>query len=146
MTLEAWLESMNPLSTFGPDFLEDAIRLIESLGLTIAETDYWLLGFCVQKVEQDIKNACNRSDVPEELYQVAKGLIAAEFLTVKKAQGAIDGETLIFDPVLKELHEGDTKQVFAVDTAMSGEARLEAFLAQMRLGREQFIRFRRLQW
>ena len=144
--LEAWLESMNNLSSFGPDFLEDVIHLIESLGFQIAESDLFSLGFCVQKTEQEIKNACNVSTVPLELYQVAKGLIVADFLTMKKISGTIGGVNLDFEPILKELQEGDTKQVFAVDSVSSAEQRLDSFIALMNLGREQFIRFRRLQW
>lgn len=150
MTLEeriaAYVENMESLSVFSTDFFTDVTALLDALGYELQDGDIWLLGFCTQKVIQEIKNACNITVIPEELYQVAKGLIVAEFLTVKKAQGAINGEGLVFDPVLKELDEGDTKQVFAVDSVSSAEQRLDMFIAQMNLSREQFIRFRRLQW
>ena len=144
--VETYVENMASLSAFGPEFLNDVAALLDALGYQMTESDVWLLGFCTQKVEQEIKNACNLPAVPEGLYQVAKTLIVAEFLIMKKAQGGIDGETMNFDPVLKELDEGDTKMVFAADSVLSAEQKLDMFIAQANLGREQFIRFRRLQW
>lgn len=146
MTQEEWIEYMESLSEFGPGFLNDVIQLLISLGYTIAEGDWWLLGFCVQKVEQEIKNTCNTTSVPEELYQAAKGLIVAEFLTAKKAKGEINGESLIFEPMLKEIQEGDTKQTFAVDKSTSAEQRLDSFIARMMQGKKELIRYRKLVW
>ena len=146
MTQAQWIESMESLSEFSPGFLNDVIHLLESLGYEIAESDYWLLGFCVQKVEQEIKNACNTLSIPEGLYQVAKGLIVAEFLSMKKANGEINGDSLIFEPMLKEIQEGDTRQTFAVDKTTSAEQRLDSFIARMMQGKKEFIRYRKIQW
>jgi len=128
-------------------FIQDATNLIQAVGYTLSgDGDEWLLNFCVQKVEQEIKNACNQPEVPDGLYSVAVGLVAAEFLTIKRGNGNLDVEALTFDVPVKGIKEGDTDITFATETAMSGEQRFNLFLNSCYQGREQFVAYRRLAW
>lgn len=140
------MSDLNRVSSLGADFVEDVTELIQAVGYTLTEADNWLIDFCVQKIEQEIKNFCNVSVVPDGLYQVAVGLVAAEFLTAKRASGNLDVEALTLDVPVKGVKEGDTDITFATDTVLSGEQRLNVFLASCNAGREQFLRFRRLAW
>lgn len=143
---EQYVENVQVISAFSAAFLRDVGELINSLGYEMADGDDWLLGFCTQKIEQEIKNSCNVTEVPMGLFNAAKGLIVAEFLTAKIAKGELSGQPLNFEPVLKQLQEGDTNQVFATDSVQSAEQRLNQFIALMNAGRSQFITYRRLKW
>ncbi len=144
--IEQYVQNLENVSGMGAAFLRDVFMLIQAIGYTIDDADEWLVGFCVQKVEQEIKNACNVQSVPDGLTKCATGLVVADFLTLKRANGNLDIESLTFDPVLKSIQEGDTQINYATETVSSGEQRLNLFLAACYQGREQFIGYRRLKW
>ena len=144
--IEQYVQDLEDVSGMGAAFLRDVFMLIQAIGYTIVDADEWLVGFCVQKVEQEIKNACNVQSVPDGLTKCATGLVVADFLTLKRANGNLDIESLNFDPVLKSIQEGDTQINYATETVSSGEQRLNLFLAACYHGREQFIGYRRLIW
>lgn len=133
-------------TSFSADFLEEVEDLIDAIGITLTTGDDYLLAFAVGYVENDIKNSCNLSSVPEGLYKVAIGLIVAKFLSGKKAKQEVDAGTLDYSPMLKELSEGDTKQVWDTASGSTAEQRLDAFIAMLENGRSQFVTYRRLRW
>lgn len=134
-------------TTFSADFLDDVGKLLASIGYALTDGDEWALGFCVQKIEWEIKNACNVPAVPDGLYKVAAGLVVSEFLLAVKARsGELQADSLNFEPALKELSEGDTKQVWFENSASSGEQRLNTFIAACQQGRSQYITYRKIRW
>lgn len=134
-------------TSFSADFLEEVWNLISAMGIPLTDGDDYLLSFSAGYVEQEIKNACNVSEVPEGLYKVAVGLILARFLTAKKAKlTEADAEALDFTPMLKELSEGDTKQVWDTGSGSSAVQRLDLLIGALESGRSQFITYRRLKW
>lgn len=140
------VQNVQNVQSMGADFLREVFRLIQAIGYEMTDGDSWLVGFCVQKIEQEIKNACNVPSVPLGLYKCASGLVAADFLTLKRANGKLDADSLNFEPALKQIREGDTELTYATETALSGEQRLNLFLAACYQGREQLIAYRRLKW
>ena len=144
--IELYVQNLEDVLDMGAAFLRDVFTLIQAIGYTIVDADEWLIGFCVQKVEQEIKNACNVQSVPDGLYKCATGLVVADFLTLKRANRNLDIESLNFDPVLKSIQEGDTQINYATETVLSGEQRFDLFLTACYKGREQFIGYRRLKW
>ena len=133
-------------TSFSASFLQEVVNLISALGYTLTTGDDYLLSFSAGYVEQEIKNACNIPEVPEGLHKVAVGLIVSRFLTTKKAKHEVDASALDFSPMLKELSEGDTKQVWDTGSGSSPEQRLDLFIAALENGRNQFITYRRLKW
>ena len=133
-------------TSFSASFLQEVVNLISALGYTLTTGDDYLLSFSAGYVEQEIKNACNVPEVPEGLHKVAVGLIVSRFLTTKKAKREVDASALDFSPMLKELSEGDTKQVWDTGSGSSPEQRLDLFIAALENGRNQFITYRRLKW
>lgn len=127
-------------------FSQEALELIEAMGYAATDEDLTLIDLCARKIEQEIKNACNVSSVPLGLYKCASGLVVADFLTLKRADGKLDVDSLNFEPVLKQIKEGDTEIVYATESISSGEQRFKQFLEYCRRGREQFIAYRRLKW
>lgn len=145
--IEAFKALAEESTSFSADFLEEVGNLISAMGIPLTDGDDYLLSFSAGYVEQEIKNACNVAEVPEGLYKVAVGLILSRFLTVKKAKLAeADLEALDFTPMLKELSEGDTKQVWDTGSGSSAMQRLDLFIAALESGRSQFITYRRLKW
>ena len=144
---EAFVTLAEQTTSFSAAFLSEVTALISALGYTLTTGDDTLLAFSVEYVEQDIKNSCNVAEVPEGLYKVAVGLILAKFLSMKRSK--LTAETLDsfdFSPILKELSEGDTKQVWDTNSGSSASQRLDLLIAQLESGRSQFITYRRLKW
>lgn len=134
-------------TSFSASFLQEVVDLISAMGITLTDGDDYLLSFSAGYVEQEIKNACNVAEVPEGLYKVAVGLIVSRFLTAKKAKFTEDEvASMDFTPMLKELSEGDTKQVWDTGSGSSAMQRLDLFIAALESGRSQFITYRRLKW
>lgn len=144
--IEQYVQDVENVQSMGAAFLREVFKLIQAIGYTIVDGDSWLVGFCVQKVEQEIKNACNVHSVPLGLYKCAAGLVVADFLNLKRANGNLDVDSMNFEPVVKAIQEGDTQINYATDTVLSGEQRFDLFLAACYKGREQFIGYRRLKW
>ena len=143
---ESFVTMAEVSTSFSASFLQDVVDLVTAMGYTLTTGDDYLLSFSAGYVEQEIKNACNVPEVPKGLYKVAVGLILSRFLTTKKAKHEVDASTLDFSPMLKELSEGDTKQVWDTSSSSSAEQRLDLFIAALENGRNQFITYRRLKW
>ena len=135
-------------TSFGANFLTDVEQLLSAMGYVKQETDNFLLQFCVDRVTERIKNACNVSEIPEGLYYTAVELMAVEFLTFQIGAGATAGfENLNFEPVVKQLQEGDTNIVYAVDVNSSDSAQLLGLLNLLKSTAEaQFVTYRRIAW
>lgn len=144
--IEQYVQDVQNVQSMGAAFLREVFKLIQAIGYEMTDGDSWLVGFCVQKIEQEIKNACNVSSVPLGLYKCASGLVVADFLTLKRADGKLNADSLNFEPSLKQIKEGDTEISYATETVSNGEQRLNLFLASCYQGREQFIAYRRLKW
>lgn len=127
------------------DIIQDVHGLLNALGIT-TETDAWLIQFLFEKVEQEILNACNVSEIPSGLNKTAACLIVAEFLQAKRASGIFSPEGLHFEAALKQLQEGDTNIVYDTEHSLSSEQKLDLFISEMNKTREQFITYRRLKW
>lgn len=145
--VEAFTTLAEESTSFSADFLSEVTDLISALGYTLTTGDDTLLAFSAGYVEQEIKNSCNVTEVPEGLYKVAIQLIVAKFLTMKR--NSLSAETIDsfdFSPILKELSEGDTKQVWDTSSGSSASQRLDLLIAQLESGRSQFVTYRRLKW
>ena len=143
---EQYVNNIQAVTGFDAPFLQGIVDLLNALGYTLQTGDSVLLGFMTQKVEQEIKNACNVSSVPAGLNTCAMGLIVAEFLMAKKNMGGLEGFTLNFDAVVKQLQEGDTNIVWATDAGLTPEQRFDTFISYLLAGRGQFVSYRRLKW
>ena len=121
---------------------EVIIKRLESLGYEADDADDWLLNFLAEKVSDQIENACNTNEIPDNLFFFAVDMVCAEFLSNKKGVGQLEG----FDvqAAVKSIKEGDTAIQFAV---ADGVDPLESLIQGMKAALlEQFVRFRRLQW
>lgn len=127
-------------------FLLGVLERLDFLGYTVKETDTWMIGFSVQKVENTIKNECNVTSVPDGLYSIATDMICGEFLFAKKQSGQLDGFNL--EQALKSVQAGDTTVTFETDKgSMTPEQRLNNLIDYlMNSGRGEFISYRKIKW
>ena len=146
--LEALIQTIQNISSLGASFVYDVGKLLESFGYTLQDGDDWLLGFCIQKVENNIKNECNVSSVPCGLKKVASQMVVGEFLFAKKGIGQLQGLEIDIDAAIKQIQEGDTNVTFAFGNgSMTPEQRLDMLIAYlMTNGKSQFVHYRRLRW
>ncbi len=146
--LEALVQTIQNVSTLGASFVYDVGKLLESFGYELQDGDDWLLGFCIQSVENNIKNDCNTSSIPCGLKKVAAEMIVGKFLFTKKGSGQLQGFDLNLDAAVKQIQEGDTSVTFGFgDGSKTPEQRLDVLLAYlMEHGNGEFVKYRRLSW
>lgn len=131
-------------SLIEPFFTEVLQRLI-SLGYKLEENDDWILCFAMQNVESRIKNICNVTLIPDELFYIAVDMVCGEFLFTKKQSGQLDIADLDLNGVVTSIHEGDTTIQFA--SGASDEEKFDQLLNHLsHKGEGDFVCFRRLKW
>ena len=59
---------------------DDIIKRLSSMNYEVKEKDNFILQFIIDKVEQDIKNKTNQSEVPSGLHFVFVERVCGEFL------------------------------------------------------------------
>lgn len=132
--------------------LEMVKERLHSFGYELKDGDEAALTFCIQKVEQTIKNDCSVPAVPDELLYIAADMAIGEFLRWKKTFFPDDISESGFDigGAVKQIQLGDANVTFAVsqnEGSMTDEQRLDSFIDYLlTYGRDQFSCFRRLRW
>lgn len=128
--------------------LEQVKERLQSFGYELKESDEPILIFCIQKVENTIKNDCNVSSIPDGLVNIAVDMVVGEFLTAKKTFAPNDITGLDLDFAVKQIQTGDTNTVFATgEGSLTAEQRLNTFLNYLlTYGRDEFSCYRRIRW
>lgn len=128
----------------------DVVMRLSALGVTLSSapssSDDMLLKHAIDKVTSHIKNQTNLSAVPNGLKEIAIDMVVGEFLLTKKAMGLLDVETLNFEAVAKQVQDGDTNIVFAVEANRTPEAQFEAFILYLKHSNTDFLKYRVLTW
>lgn len=119
--------------------LEDVKKRLEALGFTVADTDNWVLNFCIEKVTNHIKNSCNISVVPKELHEIAVDMACSEFLAGKMQSGQLE-----YKQAVKRIKEGDTDIEYVA--GQSDIELLNKLIASLRMNEADLITYRRLVW
>lgn len=131
-----------------PFILEVLQRLI-SFGYTVKEEDEFAIVFCIQKVENHIKNSCNIPSIPNGLIEIAVDRICGEFLFSKKQSGQLNAENgFDIETALKQVQVGDTNIAFAVgDGSETLETKLNSLITYLlNVGESDFICYRKIKW
>ncbi|MEG0258716.1 MAG: hypothetical protein RR595_08520 [Lysinibacillus sp.] len=121
-----------------------------SLGITLSNepssTDGFLLSFAVNKTIDHIKNQTNLDAIPQGLENVSIDMAVGEFLFAKKSMGLLEVSSLDFEVVAKQVQDGDTNTVFAVNENTTPEGRFEAFIHYLQHNEIDFVRYRVMTW
>ena len=122
----------------------EIVKRLESLGYTVVQDkDDFILEYIFKKVEQDIKNKTNQSEVPEGLHYVLIERICGEFLNGLKASSLLTEDEI--DSVVASIKEGDTQVSF--DVKSSPEAIFKAYISyMMTYGNDDFAKYRKFVW
>ncbi|MDD3049723.1 MAG: hypothetical protein PHR06_01105 [Candidatus Cloacimonetes bacterium] len=127
-------------------FLTDVLKRLESLGYTATDADTWVISFSVQKVENNVKNSCNTTSIPDGLMKAAVDMVCGEFLFTKKGTGKLTGFDI--STAVKQIQGGDTSVTFAINEGTrTPEQRLDLLITYlMNKGRDEFVSFRCIKW
>ncbi len=126
--------------------LEAVKERLSSLGYEIQDGDEAILNFCIQKVENTVRNDCNVTAVPEGLENIAVDMAVGEFLSAKKTFSPDSIAGLDLDFAVKQIQTGDTNTVFS-DGCLTPEQRLDAFINHLlTYGRDEFSCYRKIKW
>ena len=138
------LTIMNNTSLSEP-FYEAVLKRLVSFGYDLEEDDGWVLCFCMQKVENHIKNFCNIDSIPDGLFNAAVDRVCGEFLFTKKQTGQLNIGELDLDGAVTSIKEGDTQINF--DAGSSDESRYNQLVNYlMNQGEGDLICFRKIRW
>ncbi|MFF2179413.1 hypothetical protein ACFVT8_23620 [Lysinibacillus sp. NPDC058147] len=128
----------------------DVVMRLSALGVTLSSapssSDDMLLKHAIDKVTNHINNQTNLTAIPVGLNKVAIDMVVGEFLLTKKAMGLLDIEKLNFEAVAKQVQDGDTNVVFAIEANRTPEAQFNAFIAYLQHNEVDFVRYRVLTW
>lgn len=125
--------------------MEDEVkeRLLQ-LGYEIKEGDGTALLFCCNRVEEHIKNVCNVTEIPEELYYKSIDMVCGEFLRAKLATGELDGYTAEDSRLIKSVAEGDTSVTYTDGT--DSYTALSDFISTLTASESELYSFRKMRW
>lgn len=130
--------------------IEDVKKRLTSLGISLSSepgnADVMMLSFCTDKVTNHINNQTNLNEIPQGLHEIAVDMVVGEFLFTKKSMGLLDIESLDFEAVAKQVQDGDTNVVFAIEAKSTPEAQFNAFIAYLQHNEVDFVRYRVLTW
>lgn len=126
-------------------FFESVLKRLESFGYKVKIDDAWVIGFCANKVENHIRNSCNISSIPIELYEVAVDRTCGEFLLALKNTGKLELNELDLSGAITQIKEGDTTIQFA-----NGSSEDEKFIMYLNYlltkSEGDLVCYRKLKW
>ena len=126
-------------------FYKAVLKRLASFGYRLKESDSWAVCFAIQKVENQIKNSCNTTSIPDGLFNVAVDMVCGEFLFTKKQTGQLELADLDLDGAITQIHEGDVTVQFAGGS--SDEDKFNSFLNHLlHNGEGDFVCYRKLKW
>ena len=132
-------------TSLSDSFYEVILKRLVSFGYDLKEDDSLAVCFAVQKIENHIKNSCNTTNVPKELFHVAVDMVCGEFLFTKKQTGKLELADLDLNGTITQIHEGDITVQFASGT--SDEEKFNNFLNYLlHQGEGDFVCYRKLKW
>lgn len=130
-------------------FINKILQRLISFGYTPNEADSWMITFCMQKIENHIKNSCNISVIPDELEEIFIDRICGEFLFSKKQTNQLNAENgFDIETAIKQVQAGDTNVTFAIgEGSETLETKLNTLIAYlMNIGENDFICYRQIKW
>lgn len=146
-TIRALIDTITAYMTSNlPDTLyELVLRRLETFGYVVTEADAFAIAFSVQKSELNIRNDCNITEIPEELFPTLCDMACGDFLAVKYQTGKLDIEGLDLDGALASVSEGDVSISF--DKSTTGDGKFTALLfALSDAGRGNLECYRKIKW
>ena len=121
---------------------DEAKAKIEALGIT--EINDSLLSIAVKEAETYIKNFCNITRVPEELFCALVNCACGKYLMVLHSFGQL-GDVIDFDTAVSQISEGDVSVSFGNGTSAEDQF-LSVISGWVNPDPLELLRFRKLVW
>lgn len=132
-------------SSLDETLIEMVLKRLDSFGYTVEDSDAWMIGFAMKKVENTILNECNISEIPDGLNHTAVDMACGEFLLGKKQTGQLELGELDLNGAIKSIKEGDTQ--VTMDESESDSDKVDSLINYlMNNGRGDLVCFRRIRW
>lgn len=126
---------------------DDVVKRLETLGYNVDDSDLTLIQLVINGTEQYIKNFCNITEIPTELYYVAVDMAAGTLLKTKSSIGLPVCDTIDFEAGrVNSITEGDVSVSYGYDSDTSNAAKYTALLDKLCNRDAELITFRKLRW
>lgn len=126
---------------------EDVVEKLSTLGYNLDDGDIVTLQLAINGTEQYIKNFCNISEIPTELYYVAVDMAAGTLLKTKQSIGIdVCGSIDFENDNIKSITEGDVSITYNSDNNNSTTAKYNALLNKLCNRDSELVAFRKLRW
>ena len=126
---------------------KDVVERLNTLGYNLNEGDIVTLQFAINGTEQYIKNFCNISEIPKELYYVAVDMAAGTLLKTKQSIGINVCENIDYSAAgVSSIKEGDLTINFSTGDSNSTTNLFSALLKKLCNRDAELIAFRKLRW
>ena len=126
---------------------KDVAEKLKSLGYNVDDSDLVLIQFAINGTEQYIKNFCNITVIPPELYFVAVDMAAGTLLRTKSSVGENVCDNIDFNAGrISNISEGDTSVGYTYDNNTSAASRYVTLLDKLCNRDAELIAFRKLRW
>ena len=127
------------------DLTELVLKRLDSFGYEAKEEDVFVIGYSVQKVENNIKNDCNIAEIPEGLTNTAVDMACGEILDTLCRTGKLDVGSIALDGAIASVSLGDATVSFDNTTDNSGT--FTALINTLKdSGRGEFACYRQFKW
>lgn len=124
---------------------KEVTEKLKSLGYNVDDSDLVFIQFAINGTEQYIKNFCNITVIPPELYFVAVDMAAGTLLRTKSSVGENVCNSIDFESDnIKSISEGDISVTYNSDSSTT--AKYNALLDKLCNRDNELIAFRRLRW
>lgn len=124
---------------------EKITKRLESYGIKVTPDEEFGVLFCLERVQNKVKNMCNQNTIPKELETIVINMVCGEFLFMLKNMGKLD-EKLDLEKAISQISEGDTSITFA-STNLSNEQRFDLIINNLiTSGENEVLCYRRLKW
>lgn len=134
-----------PNSSHSESSIRAVLNRLTSFGYLPIEADSWELSFVMLSVENQIKNSCNTTFIPEGLYNVAADMTCGEFLLNRKNSGRLDISDLDLGGAITSISEGDISISF--DANSTDEQKFNQLVSYLLTkGKGEFVCYRQLKW
>lgn len=126
---------------------EDVVERLLTLGYNLNNGDTDSLNYAITSTENYIKNFCNITDIPLELYTVAVDMAAGSILRTKWDIGinVCDGVDFEGDNI-KSIAEGDVSITYNSDNSNSASDKYNALLDRLCNRDNELLPFRKMRW
>lgn len=126
------------------DINEVKERLMQ-IGYEVKGSDDTALLFCINRVEEHIRNICNTVYIPNELHYKSIDMVCGEFLNGKLSTGELEGYSAEDNRLIKTVSEGDTTVTYQ-DGGRDGYTSVSEYIEALKSGNEELYGYRRFKW